>query len=52
MNDTLVNIFIEMNDTTVKIKKKRNSILFLFYFFFFLIVKPNKTFENKYAAFK
>lgn len=51
MNDTLVNIFIEMNDTTVKIKKKRNSILFLF-FFFFLIVKPNKTFENKYAAFK
>lgn len=51
MNDTLVNIFIEMNDTTVKIiKKKFYSISILF--FFFLIVKPNKTFENKYAAFK
>lgn len=56
MNDTLVNIFIEMNDTTVKIKKKEILFYFyssfLFYFFFFLIVKPNKTFENKYAAFK
>lgn len=34
MNDTLVNIFIEMNDTTVKIKKK--EILFYFYSIFFL----------------
>lgn len=56
MNDTIVNIFIEMNDTTVKIIKKKfysiSILVFYSIFFFFLIVKPNKTFENKDAAFK
>lgn len=38
MNDTIVNIFIEMNDTTVKIKKKKKfySISILVFYSIFL----------------
>lgn len=45
MNDTIVNIFIEMNDTTVKIIKKILFYFyssFLFYFFSFWLLNPIK----------
>lgn len=46
MNDTIVNIFIEMNDTTVKIIKKKfysiSILVFYSIFFSFWLLNPIK----------